>query len=110
MVEQILGKFKIKIFVVAVVVVGHLNNSYFFQSIKSRCSESLSKFQYCNQSLDKKSAYIPKFELESNLDLMNPDTKPLPIWFNTIILLLFLLLFRLMGYLVLRYSRKPTTC
>nr|XP_046917595.1 ABC transporter G family member 21-like [Dermatophagoides farinae] len=81
-----------------------------FGGTNLRCSESLSKFQYCNQSLDKKSAYIPKFELESNLDLMNPDTKPLPIWFNTIILLLFLLLFRLMGYLVLRYSRKPTTC
>nr|XP_027196556.1 ABC transporter G family member 21-like [Dermatophagoides pteronyssinus] len=81
-----------------------------FGGTNLKCSETLTKFQYCKQSSDIKSAYIPRLELESNLDLMSPNTKPLPVWFNTMILLVFLLIFRLMGYLSLRYTRKPTTC
>lgn len=49
---------------------------------------------------------IPYSELELQLDLMNVNATPLPIWFNTLVLFGFLVFFRTLGYLVLRYGRK----
>ncbi|KAG8198767.1 hypothetical protein JTE90_007077 [Oedothorax gibbosus] len=40
-------------------------------------------------------------------DIINRGGEPLPLWANTLILLLFLLVFRLMGYLSLRWCRNP---
>ncbi|XP_022246698.1 ABC transporter G family member 14-like [Limulus polyphemus] len=40
-------------------------------------------------------------------DIIDHQGMWLPLWANTLILLIFLCMFRLMGYLILRYIRKP---
>jgi len=76
------------------------------------CSLSKSKFDSCldtaqNTTSMEHSAVIPYGELRRHLDISSVGTEPLPIWLNTLILLVFLFVFRLAGYLVLRYIRKP---
>jgi ABC-type multidrug transport system permease subunit len=77
------------------------------------CSLRISRFSSCkfDNSSDSFGDNIPKVipfsELFLHLDTMNEGYEPFPIWFNTIVLILFLLTFRLMGYFVLRYLRKP---
>jgi len=55
-----------------------------------------SKFDVCEQS-----SHIP---VDVILEAQGPS---LPLWVNTLVLLGFLLVFRLLGYLVLRYFRRP---
>ncbi len=50
---------------------------------------------------------VPYSQLVFHLDNMNLEEEPLPLWFNILVLILFLVLFRLLGYIVLRYFRKP---
>ncbi|UXI15863.1 forkhead box protein L2 [Sarcoptes scabiei] len=72
------------------------------------CSESVSKFASCqNSSMISLNPFIDFGELELQLDPMNMNSKPLPLWFNSLMLILFLIVFRSAAYLVLRFARKP---
>ncbi|XKL59899.1 hypothetical protein PGB90_000915 [Kerria lacca] len=55
-----------------------------------------SKFDVC-----KNSSYIPVSEI------LAMEGSSLPLWLNTLILFVFLLVFRILGYVVLRYFRRP---
>nr|CAD7445096.1 unnamed protein product [Timema bartmani] len=55
-----------------------------------------SKFDVCANS-----SHIPL------ADILKAQGTSLPLWANTIVLLLFLLIFRILGYIVLRYFRRP---
>ncbi|XP_065216913.1 uncharacterized protein E23 isoform X2 [Planococcus citri] len=55
-----------------------------------------SKFDVC-----KTSSHIPVS------DILAIEGSALPLWLNTLILLVFLLVFRILGYVVLRYFRRP---
>nr|CAD7256077.1 unnamed protein product [Timema shepardi] len=55
-----------------------------------------SKFDVCANS-----SHIPM------ADILKAQGTSLPLWANTIVLLLFLLIFRILGYIVLRYFRRP---
>lgn len=52
-------------------------------------------------------AVIPEDEILIGLDPMNPNEMPNPIWFNTLCLLGFFVLFRMLGYIILRIYHKP---
>ena len=52
--------------------------------------------------------FISDNEMLIGLDPMRPNELPNPIWFNTLCLLGFFVLFRLLGYLVLRIYHKPS--
>lgn len=81
---------------------------FFFSQSISRCSESVSKFASCqNSSMISLNPFIDFGELELQLDPMNMNSKPLPLWFNSLMLILFLIVFRSAAYLVLRFARKP---
>ncbi|XP_069705166.1 uncharacterized protein E23 isoform X3 [Periplaneta americana] len=56
-----------------------------------------SKFDCCTNS----SSYIPVSAI------LEAQGASLPLWANTLVLLLFLLIFRILGYIVLRYFRRP---
>ncbi|XP_055944127.1 uncharacterized protein LOC129975179 isoform X2 [Argiope bruennichi] len=64
-----------------------------------RCAESNSMFEICRQS--NSTTHIP-FE-----QIISQSGEPLPMWANTLILILFLVVFRFLGYAVLRYVRRP---
>lgn len=63
--------------------------------IFSRCSQQ-SKFKICEKHTE-----IP---IAAILDAQGPH---LPLWANTLVLLAFLVVFRFLGYIVLRYFRSP---
>ncbi|PSN36821.1 ABC transporter G family member 14 [Blattella germanica] len=54
-----------------------------------------------------------KFDVCANVthipveDILKAQGASLPLWANTLVLLLFLLIFRILGYIVLRYFRRP---
>ncbi|XP_068081100.1 uncharacterized protein E23 [Anabrus simplex] len=60
------------------------------------CAEQ-SKFDACTNS----TKYIPVSAI------LEAQGACLPLWANTLVLLLFLLIFRILGYIVLRYFRRP---
>jgi len=60
-----------------------------------RCAKQ-SKYAVCENS-----TFIPA------LDIVNAQGASFPLWLNTAILFGFLIVFRLLGYLVLRFIRKP---
>ncbi|XP_064459678.1 uncharacterized protein LOC135369976 isoform X2 [Ornithodoros turicata] len=62
-----------------------------------RCLPQNSHFAACNSG----SSVIPV------QDIIQDNGVPLPIWANTLILVSFLVVFRLLGYLVLRYIHRP---
>ncbi|XP_035224064.1 ABC transporter G family member 9-like isoform X1 [Stegodyphus dumicola] len=64
-----------------------------------RCAERNSLYEICRKS--NTTAFIPVDHI------VHQQGQPLSMWINTVILLLFLIVFRLMGYAVLRYVRKP---
>lgn len=64
---------------------------------KCRCSDK-SKFAVCSEQ---HAEYIP---VE---DILAAQGCTAPMWVNTLVLLGFLIVFRLLGYLVLRYVRCP---
>ncbi|KAI2808521.1 hypothetical protein BLOT_006466 [Blomia tropicalis] len=80
-----------------------------FSSAPFECSKIRSKFASCQTNGTETIMTIPFEQLEMKLDIMNADSRPFPIWFNTIVLLLFLVIFRTMGYLVLRYGGRKST-
>lgn len=51
--------------------------------------------------------FIPDNEILIGLDPTHPYGLPNPIWFNTLCLLGFLFVFRLLGYIILRVYHKP---
>lgn len=61
----------------------------------SRCAEQ-SKFKICTRS-----SHIPVSSI------LEAQGTYLPLWANTIVLLAFLLVFRILGYIVLRYFKAP---
>ncbi|XP_076306641.1 uncharacterized protein LOC143223090 isoform X1 [Tachypleus tridentatus] len=63
-----------------------------------QCATSNSQFEVCRSGI---SSFIP---VE---DIANPGGKMLPLWANTFILVTFLAVFRIMGYLILRFIHKP---
>ncbi|XP_054160586.1 uncharacterized protein LOC128958705 [Oppia nitens] len=102
----------------------NMQMSEFFSGLPIPCSTKMSKFLSCKLNATDSAvatigdslitgtttsaaATIPYDELSAQLDIMNDGSEPLPIWFNTLVLIIFLITFRLMGYLVLRYYRKP---
>ena len=70
-----------------------------------RCSSKNSQFSSC--AGNSTSNTIPYSEVILYLDNMNAGQEPLPLWINTLILIMFLVVFRLSGYYVLRFLRKP---
>lgn len=62
-----------------------------------RCLSQNSHFTACNGG----AAVIPV------QDIIGDHGAPLPIWANTLVLISFLVVFRLLGYLVLRYIHRP---
>ncbi|XP_073992404.1 ABC transporter G family member E23 isoform X2 [Rhodnius prolixus] len=67
----------------------------FSEGAKIECSPQ-SKFEGCQNS-----KYIPVAEI------LESQGASLPLWANTVVLILFLFIFRLLGYIVLRYFRRP---
>ncbi|XP_022246354.1 ABC transporter G family member 21-like isoform X2 [Limulus polyphemus] len=63
-----------------------------------RCASTNSQFEVCRSG---SSVFIP---IE---DIINQQGQAFPLWANTFILVIFLAVFRIMGYLVLRFIRKP---
>ncbi|XP_076365457.1 uncharacterized protein LOC143254333 isoform X1 [Tachypleus tridentatus] len=63
-----------------------------------RCASTNSQFEVCHSGL---SVFIPV------RDIINQQGQTFPLWANTFILVTFLAVFRVMGYLVLRFIRKP---
>ena len=61
----------------------------------NRCAIQ-SKFDVCSNS-----SYIP------GTAILDAQGTSLPLWANTFMLLAFLLVFRVLGYIVLRYFRRP---
>ncbi|XP_074600886.1 ATP-binding cassette subfamily G member 4-like [Brevipalpus obovatus] len=74
-----------------------------------RCSPTESILPFCiknNGSLvDRGDVVIPPNIILEHLD--PSSQQPFPIWLNSLILLLFLFIFQIFGYLVLRFFRKP---
>ncbi|KAI1280751.1 ABC transporter G family member 27 [Halotydeus destructor] len=73
------------------------------------CSDVNSKYASC-QNLDwhkDSPPEIPFEELRAKFDVMSSTSEPLPVWFNTLVLISYLVAFRIAGYVVLRYIRKP---
>ncbi|XP_015914393.1 uncharacterized protein [Parasteatoda tepidariorum] len=66
-----------------------------------RCAEENSLFEICRNSNTNSTVYIPADHI------VNQHGPSLPMWANTLILLAFLVIFRLLGYAVLRYARRP---
>ncbi|KAJ9578181.1 hypothetical protein L9F63_005570, partial [Diploptera punctata] len=66
-----------------------------FSEDKIMCAAQ-SKFEVCSNN-----THIP---VE---DILKAQGASLPLWANTLVLLLFLLIFRILGYIVLRYFRRP---
>ncbi|XP_076315898.1 uncharacterized protein LOC143228540 [Tachypleus tridentatus] len=62
------------------------------------CSTTNSQFEAC------RSGSSPSIPVE---DIIGHQRYLFPLWANTVILVLFLVVFRLMGYLVLRFIHKP---
>lgn len=60
-----------------------------------RCAAQ-SKFEVCSNS-----TYIPVSVI------LEQQGANLPLWANTLVLLFFLVIFRVLGYVVLRYFRQP---
>lgn len=67
----------------------------FSEGAQIQCAPQ-SKFEVC-----KNSSYIPVSAI------LEQEGASLPLWANTLVLLLFLVIFRLLGYIVLRYFRRP---
>lgn len=67
-----------------------------------RCAEQ-SKFEICSQ-LDDNGTRNQVIPVESILEAQGCTA---PLWFNTVVLVGFLVVFRLLGYFVLRYVRCP---
>ncbi|XP_067915922.1 uncharacterized protein [Heterodontus francisci] len=67
------------------------------------CKAENSAYQHCNMARNTTNAsiYIPRDEILAYFDVT------LPIWANIVILLLFMVTFRLACYLLLRFYRKP---
>ncbi|BES91925.1 ABC transporter G family member [Nesidiocoris tenuis] len=68
----------------------------FSEGTKIQCAPH-SKFEVCHNS-----TFIPVDDI-----LSAQGTTPLPLWANTLVLLVFLVVFRALGYIVLRYFRRP---
>lgn len=74
-----------------------------------------SKYESCrewNNSSSSKSnepdhQWIEYADLRQSLDISSVGSEPFPVWVNTLILLAFLVIFRSLGYIVLRYIRNP---
>ncbi|KAG8189065.1 hypothetical protein JTE90_025497 [Oedothorax gibbosus] len=64
-----------------------------------RCAASNSLYEVCRTG---NATFIPVDHI-----LSQQQVTPLPMWANTLILILFLVVFRVLGYAVLRYVRKP---
>ena len=66
----------------------------------SSCADKNSRFEACNGVNG--SAIIPPDAI-----LAASGGTGVPLWANTILMLAFLFVFRILGYMVLRYFRRP---
>lgn len=76
-----------------------------------RCAIKSSKFPSCQApnatvTTNSSQANVSARDLLLGLDPNEPSDLPNPIWFNTVCLLLYIVVFRFLGYLVLRTKRK----
>lgn len=92
----------------SIVYYGYINMQMVEFSTGPPVSCAIKNSKYFSCSSDKQQQFIPGNEILTGLDPLSPNEMPHPIWFNTLCLIGFMLLFRLMGYIVLRIYHKPT--
>lgn len=82
-----------------------------FAFLTYRCSSSgNSRFDSCRRASNSSASgerVIVYADLRRSFDISSAGSEPLPMWFNTLILMVFLVVFRVLGYVVLRYIRRP---
>ncbi|XP_053211814.1 uncharacterized protein LOC128395413 [Panonychus citri] len=76
-----------------------------------KCSPSLSKFPSClrqndTMKMNESELFISKDELLTDLETIGGTTGLTAIWLNTSILIAFIIIFQIFGYITLRYFRK----
>lgn len=74
------------------------------------CSATNSKYASCGgvDGGDEVLRNVSSVDIAQHLDAMKPGVNPLPIWLNTLIMLAFFAVFRLLGYISLRFASRKT--